>query len=102
MVKEALKKFGKKIKEDTRGVMDAVNIAVTVVVLVVVSAIGVFIADKIYSVAEVTSSSAFYNASQQVPTIMNTSYSMLLILVIAVIAGVIIAYLIGGFGGRRR
>jgi len=101
MVKETLRKIGKRMLDDTRGAMDAVSIAVTVVVLVVVASIGVFIADKIYDVAQVDSGSVFYNASTQVPTIMNTSYSLLLILVISVIAGVIIAYLMGGFARRR-
>ena len=84
---------------DRRGQMDATSIAVTVVILVVVAAIGVYIANEIYNIAAVTQGSAFYTASAKVPTIMTTSYSMLLILVIAAIAGVIIAYLMGAFGG---
>jgi len=86
---------------DKRGQMNAVSIAVTVVVLVIVSAIGVYIANEIYDIAAVTNESSFYTASQKVPDVMNTSYSMLLILVIAVIAGTIIAYLMGAFGRTR-
>jgi len=87
---------------DKRGVMDATSIAVTVVILVIVAAIGVYIANEIYNIAEVSTTSAFYVASQKVPAIMNTSYGLLLILVIAAIAGVIISYLLGAFGGARR
>ncbi|RLJ04618.1 MAG: hypothetical protein DRP18_04480 [Candidatus Aenigmatarchaeota archaeon] len=102
-------KFAKAVAEkkvmdflgDRRGQMDAISIAVTVVVLVVVAAIGVYIANKIFSVAEVTSGSQFYTASQQVPSIMNTSYGLLLILVIAAISGAIIYYLVHAFGGMR-
>ena len=86
---------------DKRGQMDATSIAVTVVILVIVAAIGVYIANEIFSIASVTSGSSFYTASQKVPSIMNTSYSMILILVIAVIAGTIIYYLMGAFGRRR-
>jgi len=84
---------------DRRGQMDATSIAVTVVILVVVAAIGVYIANEIFDIAAVTSGSQFYTASQKVPSIMNTSYGLLLILVIAAIAGTIIAYLLGAFGG---
>jgi len=91
-----------KLKEfinDKRGQMDATSIAITVVVLVVVAAIGVYIANEVYNIAAVTQGSAFYTASLKVPTIMSTTYGMLLILVIAAIAGTIIAYLLGAFGG---
>ncbi|RLJ06644.1 MAG: hypothetical protein DRP18_00175 [Candidatus Aenigmatarchaeota archaeon] len=84
---------------DKRGQMDATSIAVTVVILVTVTAIGAYIANEIYTIAAVTSGSSFYTAAQKVPSIMNTSYGLLLILVIAAIAGVIITYLLGAFGG---
>jgi len=67
----------------------------------VICSVGVMIMDKIYTVAQVTSASAFYTASVQVPTIANTSFEMILVLVIAVIASVIIGLFLGGaFGGR--
>jgi hypothetical protein len=78
------------------------GIATAVVALVVIAAIGVYIADQIYSIANVSSSSAFYTASAQIPGIMNTSFQMLLIAVIALIAGLIIAYLLGAFGGGEQ
>ena len=94
-VRERVREF----KEDERGDMgNLTGIATAVVALVVISAIGVYIADKIYNIAGVESSSQFYTASTQIPTIMNTSFQMLLIAVIALIAGLIIAYLLGAFG----
>lgn len=86
---------------DRRGQMDATSIAVTVVVLVIVAAIGVYIANEVFSIAQVTSGSSFYTASQRVPSIMNSSYGLLLILVIAVISGTIIYYLLGAFRGGK-
>ena len=86
---------------DRRGQMDATSIAVTVVILVIVAAIGVYIANEIYNIANVTTGQ-FVTAAQKVPAIMNTSYGLLLILVIAAIAGVIISYLLGAFGGARK
>ena len=74
------------------------GIATAVVALVVISAIGVYIANQIYSIASVSTASEFYTASRQIPEIMNTSFQMLLIAVIALIAGLIIAYLLGAFG----
>ena len=94
-VRERVREF----KEDERGDMgNLTGIATAVVALVVISAIGVYIADKIYNIAGVESTSQFYTASTQIPTIMNTSFQMLLIAVIALIAGLIIAYLLGAFG----
>ena len=94
-VRERVREF----KENEKGDMENLTgIATAVVALVVISAIGVYIADKIYSIANVDSASQFYTASQQIPGIMNTSFQMLLIAVIALIAGLIIAYLLGAFG----
>ena len=94
-VRERVREF----KENEKGDMENLTgIATAVVALVVISAIGVYIADKIYNIAGVESSSQFYTASTQIPTIMNTSFQMLLIAVIALIAGLIIAYLLGAFG----
>ena len=94
-VRERVREF----REDERGDMsNLTGIATAVVALVVISAIGVYIADKIYTIAGVNESSQFYTASSQIPTIMNTSFQMLLIAVIALIAGLIIAYLLGAFG----
>ena len=94
-VRERVREF----KENEKGDMENLTgIATAVVALVVISAIGVYIADKIYSIANVGSTSQFYTASTQIPGIMNTSFQMLLIAVIALIAGLIIAYLLGAFG----
>ena len=94
-IRERVREF----KEDERGDMENLTgIATAVVALVVISAIGVYIANQIYQIASVDSASEFYTASQQIPQIMNTSFQMLLIAVIALIAGLIIAYLLGAFG----
>jgi len=94
-IRERVREF----KEDERGDMENLTgIATAVVALVVISAIGVYIANQIYQIAAVDSASEFYTASQQIPQIMNTSFQMLLIAVIALIAGLIIAYLLGAFG----
>jgi len=96
---EGLKKKANESLRDKHGIADLAAIATAIVTLVIVCAIGVYIANEVYNIASVTSGSAFYTASQKVPSLMSTSYSMLVIAVIAVIAGVIIAYLLGAFGG---
>ena len=94
-VRERVREF----KENEKGDMENLTgIATAVVALVVISAIGVYIANQIYSIASVDTTSEFWTASQQIPEIMNTSFQMLLIAVIALIAGLIIAYLLGAFG----
>ena len=55
--------------------------------------------NEIYGIAKITSGSLFYTALTKITAIMNTGWSMMVIVVIAVLAGLIIYYIRGGFGG---
>ena len=89
--------------KDKHGQNDMVWIATMIVSTVVVAIIGVYIASQVYSASNVTTSSPFYTSMQAAITIMNTTFPLLVVVAIAIIAGVIMAYLLGGFGaaGRR-
>ncbi|HEX59163.1 MAG TPA: hypothetical protein ENF26_03330 [Methanomicrobia archaeon] len=89
--------------KDRHGQNDMVAIATMIVSTVVVAIIGVYIASQVYGASNVDTSSPFYTSMQAAITIMNTTFPLLVVVAIAIIAGVIMAYLLGGFGaaGRR-
>ena len=69
---------------------DVTGIGMALFILVVIGAVAVYVADHIFGIANVGTSSEFYTASQKVVDVMNTGWAMMLIVVIALMAGVII------------
>ena len=93
-----LRKVKAALTHKSRGYSDLVMIASAVITVVVVAIIGVYISQQIYQAANVDSSSPFYTSMQAAINIMDTSFPLLVVVVIAVVAGVIMTYLLGGFG----
>jgi len=96
----------KKVKAflaDRRGYNDMVMMATAITSTVVVAIIGVYISSQIYTIASLDSSSPFNTAMNAAISIMNTTFPLIVVVAIAIIAGVIMTYLLGGFGigGRK-
>jgi len=91
----------KKVKgflADRRGYNDMVMMASAIISTVVVAIIGVYISSQIWSTASLDSSSPFNTAMNAAINIMNTTFPLIVVVAIAIIAGVIMTYLLGGFG----
>ena len=92
----------KKLKNDNGGLMEAVNIVLALIMIIVVGSIGIFIAD--------TTQTAVGTPAQANLSTMNTNFlgagqtgsSFIVILIIAFIGGIAIAYLMGMFRGKKR
>ncbi|RLC69646.1 MAG: hypothetical protein DRI26_08705 [Chloroflexi bacterium] len=87
---------------DHRAQTDALSgIGLGLFILVVIGAVSIYVCDQIYDIADVDASSQFYTASTKVVDVMNTGWAMMLIVVIAIMAGVIIWAIrgVGGAGG---
>jgi len=92
----------KKFVKDQSGLQDAVGIVMALIMIIVVGSIGIFIADQ--------TQTAVGTPAQANLSAMNTNFleagqtgsSFIVILIIAFIGGVAIAYLTGMFGRRRK
>ena len=82
----------------SKGFNDMVMIATAIVSTVVVAIIGVYISSQIYDVTQLSSTSPFNTAMNSAIRIMNTTYPLIIVVAIALIAGIIMTYLLGGFG----
>ena len=98
----------RKVKEilthKSKGFNDMVMIATAIVSTVVVAIIGVYISAQIWNTAQLSSTSPFNTAMNAAINIMNTTFPLIVVVAIAIIAGIIMTYLLGGFGvgGKRR
>jgi len=94
--------FLRKVKEvlthKSKGSNDMVMIATAIVSTVVVAIIGVYISSQIYDVTQLSSTSPFNTAMNSAISIMNTTFPLIVVVAIAIIAGIIMTYLLGGFG----
>ena len=93
--------FLKKVKAflaDRRGYNDMVMMATAIISTVVVAIIGVYISSQIYQTAQLSTTSPFNTAMNAAINIMNTTFPLIVVVAIAIIAGVIMTYLLGGFG----
>ena len=101
-VKRFLRKFAERAKavlsHKSEGFNDMVMIAVAIVSTVVVAMIGVYISSQIYEVTQLSTTSPFNTAMNAAINIMNTTFPLIVVVAIAIIAGVIMTYLLGGFG----
>ena len=87
----------------SKGFNDMVMIATAIVSTVVVAIIGVYISSQIYDVTQLSTSSPFNTAMNSAIKIMNTTYPLIIVVAIAIIAGIIMTYLLGSFavGGKK-
>ena len=75
---------------DKHGAVESLTgIATSLVILGVVGAVGVYIMNEVFTIAAVTGGSQFYTAMTKVVAIINTGFGLLVIAVLALIAGVI-------------
>jgi len=88
----------------SKGFNDLIYLATAIVSVVITAVIGVYIASQIYGVMNLETTSPFQTAMNSAVGIMNTTFPLLSIVVIAIIAGTIMVYLMGGFGvgGEKR
>jgi len=98
--------FLRKVKEilthKSKGFNDMVMIATAIVSTVVVAIIGVYISSQIYDVTQLSSTSPFNTAMNSAIKIMNTTFPLIIVVAIAIIAGIIMTYLLGGFGVGKK
>jgi len=99
---ERVKRFLRKVKEilthKSKGFNDMVMIATAIISVVIVAMIGVYISSQIYNVMQLSTTSPFNTAMNAAIGIMNTTFPLITVIVIAVVAGTIMVYLLGGFG----
>ena len=88
----------KQVLSDRRGYNDMVYMASAIISTVVVAIIGVYISSQIYNTAQLDSSSPFNTAMNAAINIMNSTFPLIVVVAIAIIAGVIMTYLLGAFG----
>jgi len=97
-----LKNVGRSLKEvlthKSKGFNDMVMMASAIIATVVVAIIGVYIASQIYTTASLDSTSPFNTAMNAAINIMNSTFPLIVVVAIAIIAGVIMTYLLGAFG----
>ncbi|MCW7079461.1 MAG: hypothetical protein OCU22_10110 [Canidatus Methanoxibalbensis ujae] len=97
-----MRSFLKKAKEillhKSKGFNDMVYMATAIISTVIVAMIGVYISAQIYDVMNLEPDSPFQTAMQGAINIMNTTYPLLVVVAIGIIAGIVMSYLLGGFG----
>ena len=71
--------------------------ATAIVSTVVVAVIGVYISAQIYNFTQLSTTSPFNTAMNAAINIMNSTYPLIVVVAIAIIAGIIMSYLLGGF-----
>jgi len=87
-------------KEDQSALEDAVGIVLALVMIVVVGAIGIFIADKTLTATGTPSNAHLANMSTNIVSAGDTGSAFIIILVIAFIGGVAIAYMFSMMGKK--
>jgi ABC-type multidrug transport system permease subunit len=91
-----------KLKSDQRGLQDAVNIVLALVMIVVVGAIGIFVADKTVTATGTPANSNLSAMQTNLLSAGQTGSSFVVILVISFIGGIAIAYMFGMLPGQKR
>lgn len=87
-----------KLKSDDRGLMDAINIVLALVMIVVVGAIGIFIADKVLTATGTVTQANLSAMQTNLLSSGQTGSSFIIILVIAFIGGIAISYMFSMLG----
>ncbi len=89
-------------KEDNKGLMEAVQIVMALIMIVVVGGIGIFIADQVQTSVGTPTQANLSAMNTNLLGAGQTGSSFIVILIIAFIGGIAIAYLTGMFGRGRR
>ena len=83
------------------GLMETVDIVLALVMIVIVGAIGIFIADTTLDATGTPTNSVLNTTQNNILSAGSTGSSFVIILIIASIGGIAISYLFGMLGGRR-
>lgn len=89
-------------QRDESGLMQVVQIVLALVMIVVVGAIGIYIADTTLTATGTPANSHLSNMSTDIVTAGDTGSSFIVILIIAFIGGIAISYLLGMVGRRAK
>lgn len=87
--------MGKSMSRDQRGLMDAVNIVMALVMIVVVGAIGIYIADQVVTQTGTPSNANLSAMQTDILGAGETGSGFIVILIIAFIGGIAISYMFG-------
>ena len=97
-----MRKFAERAKavftHKSEGYNDMVYMATAIVSTVVVAIIGVYISSQIYQFTQLSTTSPFNTAMNAAINIMNSTFPLIVVVAIAIIAGIVMTYLLGGFG----
>ena len=93
-----MRKVAEILTRKSKGFNDMVYIATAIVSTVVVAIIGVYISAQIYQFTQLSTTSPFNTAMNAAINIMNSTFPLIVVVVIAIIAGIVMTYLLGGFG----
>ena len=77
---------------------DSIGIVMMLVMLGVIGFVGLMIMDKVQDVAQLDSSSPFYNASTSMTDAIQTGFDLVPIIIIVAVAAIILTYLLGFWG----
>jgi len=91
----------KHFKNNQRAQGAAIDIVLVLVMIVVIGAIGIFVADKTLTAIGTPSNGTLNGMLGNILTAASTGSSFTVILVIAFVGGIAISYLFGMMGGRR-
>jgi len=86
---------------EKKGMGDLIGLASAIISTVIVCIIGVYIASTIYDATELSTTSPFQTAMQGAINIMNSTFPLIVVVIVGAIAGVVMMYIVGGFGGKR-
>lgn len=92
----------KDMKENNSGLMDAISIVMALVMIVVVGAIGIFIADETMTATGTPTNGTLTTMLVNFLSAGSTGSSFIVILIIAFIGGIAISYLFGMLGAPSR
>jgi len=98
---QKIKKSCSRFTSDERGLQDAVNIVMSLVMIVVVGAIGIFVADTVVTETGTPSNTNLSAMQTDILGAGETGSSFVVILVIAFIGGIAISYMWGLMGERK-
>ncbi len=91
----------KRFLRGEKGLMETVDIVLALVMIVIVGAIGIFIADTTLDATGTPTNSVLNTTQNNILSAGSTGSSFVIILIIASIGGIAIAYLFGMLGGRK-
>lgn len=89
-------------QDNDKGLMEVVDIVLALVMIVIVGAIGIYIADTTMDATGTPTNSVLNTTQNNVLSAGSTGSSFIIILIIASIGGLAISYLFGMLGGKKK